>query len=1006
MSSPRNVAVRRGNAKALPVDEAKKRVLEALRNGAKVADACALVQRSTETYRGWQKDDAQFADAVRALRLERQTSENNGTQPVPDFATFCRDYLHEPLFAHQLRALDILEGREPRGLHPSMNYEPGDPGRVLYNFPPNHCPATSTMIPTTRGLIRADEVIVGDFLFDQFGKPTEVMESETVSADALTTDQFRVTFNTGDSFVVDASHLWFARDLAQGSKCLDGPMLTQYRTDQLAHLGVLTKGGKRRWRIDNALPAQHDAKDLPLDPYILGYWLGDGDTNQSRFAVGDKDLNHLTTQLDKAGFTYTVREMFGGNEVYAHKMRHLLNLGTKSIPESYLSGSHDQRLALLQGLMDTDGTITVKDSRARFVQADVRLELAEQVYQLAASLGYQPRLKRYTYDTKLPRDGTATANTVEVSFRTRGEPVFRLERKASRQKSLTGGEHSARRTIVSIERLDTRESVQQITVDGDSSILIGAGHIVTHNAKTTSFSINYAVWLLHKDPNVKIAIVSKSQGFAKKILAGIKTRLTSNAYREMHQRFAPGGGWRDPDQSWTQTMIYVQGKDDGAKDPTVEAVGLGGQIYGGRFDVIICDDVIDNENAHRHADHVDWLMTILDSRLPPEGGLLMVLGTRIAATDLYSELRKLTDENDEQFFSYLSQPAVLEYGPTGQKDEWVTLWPWTNCTELDAHAELRCIACMASSSDCACESPEVMWCKPRWTGAKLARKRFPLGERRWSLVWQQQQIPDDATFNQRAVEASINRSRRNGPLTAGGMGHPADGMNGMYVIGGLDPATVGNTAMIVVALDRARKKRYVLDGYNAAGISPATMRERVKLLTRQYGVNEWVIERNAFQRFLTQDPELNAFLRERGCKLTEHYTTGNKLDPDFGVMSLAPLFDSCGEAPSNSGGGGWKRTPEKALIELPDDRTSGWCTELVKQLIMWEPSGLSQGTKTDLVMALWFTEIAAKRVLGFGQRLRSHLENRFATKGRLKHRGVVSLAELREAAIFESEAGE
>jgi len=105
-------------------------------------------------------------------------------------------------------------------------------------------------------------------------------------------------------------------------------------------------------------------------------------------------------------------------------------------------------------------------------------------------------------------------------------------------------------------------------------------------AKTTSISINWVTYLIHKNPNIKIVIVCKDQTLAKDILSAVKFRLTSAVYREMHNRFAPEGGWKDPDNSWAADRIRVQGKDDGEKDPTLQALGIGGRIYGARSDVI------------------------------------------------------------------------------------------------------------------------------------------------------------------------------------------------------------------------------------------------------------------------------------------------------------------------------------------------------------------------------------------------------------------------------------
>lgn len=525
------------------------------------------------------------------------------------------------------------------------------------------------------------------------------------------------------------------------------------------------------------------------------------------------------------------------------------------------------------------------------------------------------------------------------------------------------------------------------------------------HAKTTTFSMNYVTWRIHKNPGISIAIVSKGQGLAKKILSGVKARLTDKNYRAMHLKFGPEGGWRSDEQAWTANMIYVAGKYDGEteKDPTVEAIGMGGHIYGGRFDVIILDDVVDNENVHRHEDQVDWAMTILDSRLPPDGGLMMVLGTRMGSTDFYSELRKKEDEDENQFFSYLAQPAVLEYA--AERTQWRTLWPWALGNAGGKDSERRCMSCYRPEQPECCSTPNVVWLKPRWNGIRLSKKRFPLGQRRWSLVWQQQQIPDNATFAQQTVVTAINRARQSGVLRAGVMGHRQNGMEGLYVVGGLDPATVGKTAMVVGAVDRITGKRFILDGFNQAGTTPAAMRAKVKEFTDKYTINEWVIEKNAFQKFLTEDPDLVSFLQSRGCKRTAHYTTANKVDPDFGVMSMAPLFESTGIPPRNGTGGSYRRVIDGTeLIELPDERQSAWMTEMVAQLIAWEPQGMAQRQKTDLVMALWFCEIAFKKIVNRGKQVSAHRDNPFAARGRLRERAVVNLAEYRSAMLAEKEA--
>jgi hypothetical protein len=181
----------------------------------------------------------------------------------------------------------------------------------------------------------------------------------------------------------------------------------------------------------------------------------------------------------------------------------------------------------------------------------------------------------------------------------------------------------------------------------------------------------------------------------------VKFRLTSPVYRDLHARYAPEGGWKDPDASWTQTEIYVQGKGDGEKDPTMQAFGIGGRIYGARSDVIILDDAVTLANVNEYEKQGRWLDQEVESRLDG-AGLLALLGTRVAPTDLYSHMREFTDADDENVYTYFSMPAVLDEGEGGT-DNWVTLWPFEVCKGA-RDAGPRCFRC-SSNPTCACAEP-------------------------------------------------------------------------------------------------------------------------------------------------------------------------------------------------------------------------------------------------------------------------------------------------------------
>jgi hypothetical protein len=86
-------------------------------------------------------------------------------------------------------------------------------------------------------------------------------------------------------------------------------------------------------------------------------------------------------------------------------------------------------------------------------------------------------------------------------------------------------------------------------------------NVPPEHAKSTTFTVNYTVWQIVKNPDVRIVIVSKGLRLAGNFLYEIKEKLTSPVYREMQLAFAPDGGWQDPDYPWTADRIYVRGQE-------------------------------------------------------------------------------------------------------------------------------------------------------------------------------------------------------------------------------------------------------------------------------------------------------------------------------------------------------------------------------------------------------------------------------------------------------------
>ena len=489
-------------------------------------------------------------------------------------------------------------------------------------------------------------------------------------------------------------------------------------------------------------------------------------------------------------------------------------------------------------------------------------------------------------------------------------------------------------------------------------------NIPPNHAKSMTVTVDYVTYKIVNNPNFRVLIVSQTQRLAADFLYAIKQRLTHPMYEELQQAYAAGVGFNTKTASWQATRVTFgdELRESSEKDPNLEAVGIGGQIYGKRADMIIIDDAVTLSNANDFERQIKWLTQDVRSRLNPTGKLIVV-GTRVSAVDLYKELRS-PDRYPGGLvpWTYLAMPALLETNEDPNK--WVTLWPYSDAP-FDGQEE----------SD---KTEEDLY--PRWNGKHLYAERQAMDASTWALIYQQQDISDDAIFDPVCVKGSIDGMRKSGRLVAGHPGHPRD-LSGFSFVCGLDPAMVGDTAAVCYAIDRVTHKRYVVDAIKITRPTPAQIRQLITDWTNVYTPSEWIVERNAFQSFLTQDEGIRQFLASKGTLLREHHTGNNKWDSGFGVASMSTLF-------------GTKQQDGKHhrdnLIHLPNDQTEN-IKSLIEQLITWSPS--TKG-KTDMVMALWFCEIRAREMLNQGIHATHHMKNPFLSRYEKSKRMVINIDEL------------
>lgn len=355
----------------------------------------------------------------------------------------------------------------------------------------------TTRLPTPSGWTTMADVQVGDKLFDENGLPTTVLEKHPV---LLNRDCYRVEFSDGCTIDCDGEHLWSVIDSAKHRK------VSVLTTADIAK--TLVRSTSRGWtEYRYSIPVcgslHCDSASLPIDPYVLGVWLGDGDSDCPRLTFSRHDteiLSHLAargvsigkTRNDKrsssARATMFTGEPGDGGLVRALRAEGLF--GNKHIPAKYLRASHSQRLDLLQGLMDTDGFVSKGQGQAEYCSVNRRL--AENVMELVRSLGLKPRLSvgRATVS------GKDCGEKYRVIFHSHDTvPIFKMSRKLARLKPKPDVRPmSQSRRIVSVVPIPS-VPVQCIRVDSPSSLyLAGEGMIPTHNTPLAAAILCYLLF--------------------------------------------------------------------------------------------------------------------------------------------------------------------------------------------------------------------------------------------------------------------------------------------------------------------------------------------------------------------------------------------------------------------------------------------------------------------------------------------------------------------------------
>ncbi|GAB3297598.1 ATP-binding protein [Parasphingorhabdus pacifica] len=394
--------------------------------------------------------------------------------------------------------------------------------------------ALDTSLPTPTGWTNMGEVKVGDQLLGMDGKPTRVTAATDVMFDRPCYD---VVFSDGSVIRADAQHQWLTRTrkdrkaqnrldqrlrraaaTVPGSEtppgscaCGCGQATTRWtyrrtsdaRSDGTYYYSRFVRGHQRRGEVSevaNQIPTVHTTVEiaatlrsgqqnnhavpvassfdlpqveLPIEPYLLGAWLGHGTSCRAAITVLDREV---IDEIEATGQECRYRpsqQDYSLPGTVQQNLRSMGLLGNKHIPDAYLRASEEQRRALLAGLLDTDGYCKPSGG-VEFSATNERL--ARDFRELVLGLGYQARMR--TKQVKGRYTHASTAYT--VSFTT-PDKVFRLLRKLVRLNPAIRDTNQYRyiTDVVPVESVPVR----CVQVDNaDHMYLAGEACIPTHNS--------------------------------------------------------------------------------------------------------------------------------------------------------------------------------------------------------------------------------------------------------------------------------------------------------------------------------------------------------------------------------------------------------------------------------------------------------------------------------------------------------------------------------------------
>ena len=466
--------------------------------------------------------------------------------------------------------------------------------------------------------------------------------------------------------------------------------------------------------------------------------------------------------------------------------------------------------------------------------------------------------------------------------------------------------------------IETAATLRAIYTGGQQLILSPPRHGKTELLR------HFCIWLILRNPNIRIMWVAKSDGLARLTIGAIKDHFETN--EKLIEAFLGEEGAFKKKGSWSALEFTVSTRTViGRASYTMVGLGWTGTILSRDCDFIVLDDIEDDRTVGtpgaRASTRSKFVVT-LDSRVEAHTALL-VIGSRQHHDDLYGHLI-----DNSQW------PAIVEQAHSDLCDK--------NRHQLDSHFD-----CMLWPE----KHPYTWWYSKMISQTEMGEAAS------FEMVYQNQpRAAGLMVFSRDALLASRNFHRPIGNLdwftTRQKLEEDDDDHIGTFqMVAGLDPAAVGHQAAWLWLWDFHRppsgRRLYMLDARNPQGGGIAQFRELLVEWFAEYELTHWFVETNNLQRAFLEDRGVMDFCGDHGITLEPHSTGANKNVAMYGVGAMNQLYLD-------------------GLVDLPygDDRSQLITDSFTKQAINFgtdETTGRERARRTsDLLMASWFPQPAVR----------------------------------------------